>query len=63
MMNHGGMKGTIGGRDDLVKQILNRCKIYLIIKNYANAEKLIPTLLEDNHEDSQEIIDTYCVKR
>jgi len=50
-------------RDELVKQVLNRCEIYLLIKGADEAERLIPTLLEDNHEDSQELVERFCVER
>ena len=57
------MKARLSERDDLVRQILNRCLIYLIINGHKDAEKLIPTLLEDNYEDCQEIIDKFCIRR
>lgn len=49
---------------ELIKAIRNRCDIYLVLQD--DAEKIkhaIPTLLEDMHEDSQEIIYNYCVKQ
>ena len=51
---------------ELIKAIRNRCEIYLALQDNADAEKIkhaIPTLLEDLHEDSQEIIYNYCVKQ
>ena len=51
---------------ELIKAIRNRCDIYLALQDNADAEKIkhiIPTLLEDMHEDSQAIVDEYCVER
>ena len=51
---------------ELIKAIRNRCDIYLVLQDKVDAEKIkhaIPTLLEDMHEDSQAIMDEYCVER
>ena len=51
---------------ELIKAIRNRCDIYLALQNSVDREKIshaIPTLLEDMHEDSQAIVDEYCVER
>ena len=51
---------------ELVKAIRNRCEIYLTLQNSVSWEKIshaIPTLLEDMHEDSQAIVDEYCVEK
>lgn len=50
-------------RNELVKSIKNRCEIYLYLcqEFSAKTESWIPTLLEDNHRDSQELIDRFCV--
>jgi hypothetical protein len=45
---------------ELIKQIRNRCSACLILID-ANATELLATQLEDIHEDSQLIIDEYCV--
>jgi len=50
---------------ELIKAIRNRCEIYLVLQNSIDREKIshaIPTLLEDIHEDSQAIMDEYCVE-
>uniref|UniRef100_A0A6H2A312 Uncharacterized protein n=1 Tax=viral metagenome TaxID=1070528 RepID=A0A6H2A312_9ZZZZ len=53
-------------RDELIKQIRNRCEIYLLLIEYAPHKQLlemvIPTLLEDIHEDSQVLMLNHCVK-
>ena len=47
---------------DLLESIRNRCDAaLLLIKHDAN--HLLATLLEDIHEDSQIIIDEYCVEK
>jgi hypothetical protein len=48
---------------ELIKAIRNRCDIYMLIRNNSIADHLLPTLLEDLHEDSQVIIDGYCVEK
>jgi len=48
---------------ELVKAIRNRCDIYLAIRNNSTVNHAVPTLLEDMHEDSQTIMDEYCVER
>lgn len=51
-------------RDDLIHQIRNRCDIYAILMSQNKGhelEHLIPTILEDIVEDSQELM-THCVK-
>ena len=47
---------------ELIRQIRNRCDIYMLIKDDPNAGYLLPTLLEDIHEDSQAIIDGFCIE-
>jgi hypothetical protein len=48
---------------ELIKAIRNRCDIYLLIQDSTEIKHAIPTLLEDMHEDSQAIMDEYCVER
>ena len=48
---------------ELVKAIRNRCDIYAFLQQYPTADHLLPTLLEDLHEDSQAIIDGFCVEK
>jgi len=47
---------------ELLKAIRNRCDaaILLIQQNHTN---LLATLLEDIHEDSQTIVDDYCIEK
>jgi hypothetical protein len=50
---------------ELVKQIRNRCEIFLMMdtiqpQGWATWQY---TLLEDNHTDSQQLLDEYCVVR
>ena len=47
---------------ELIKQIRNRCDIYMLIRDNPVADHLLPTLLEDLHEDSQEIIHGFCTE-
>ena len=47
---------------ELVRQIRNRCDIYLILQQ-ANAQHLQATLLEDLYTDAQTIMDEYCIER
>ena len=47
---------------ELMKAIRNRCDIYMLICENPVADHLLPTLLEDMHEDSQAIIDGYCTE-
>ena len=47
---------------ELVRQIRNRADIYMFICDNPIADHLLPTLLEDMHEDSQAIIDGYCAE-
>ncbi len=49
-------------RDEIVRQIHNRCHIYLSMPDGIEKEIVIATLLEDLHEDSQKLVLTYCVK-
>jgi len=46
-----------------MKAIRNRCDIYMLIYDNPIADHLLPTLLEDLHIDSQDIIDGYCIER
>ena len=53
---------------ELIKAIQNRCAIILLIwdmrANRTEEDKIdyaLPTILEDLHQDSQKIIDSYCV--
>jgi hypothetical protein len=48
---------------ELIKAIRNRCDIYMLICDNAIADHLLPTLLEDLHLDSQDIIDGYCTEK
>lgn len=52
---------------ELIKAIRNRCDICLILDNAVvdvdDLARIFPTILEDLHEDSQEIIDKYCIVR
>lgn len=54
--------------DDLLGSILNRSLVAKhLIKQIAQKDNKhmlawLPTLLEDNHADSQTIIDIYCIK-
>ncbi len=51
-------------RDELIKQIRNRCEAYLLLRSLPNAleiDHLMPTLIEDIFEDCQELIDSHCV--
>jgi len=47
---------------ELIKAIRHRCDIYLILADMENTGHLLPTVLEDMHEDSQAIIGEYCVE-
>jgi hypothetical protein len=50
---------------EIVKSIRNRCEVLLLLSvAYSETEikNIIPTLLEDIHEDSQEIIEKYCIE-
>jgi len=47
---------------EYVKAIRNRCDIYLLIYGDEGADRLLPTILEDLHEDSQDIIDGFCTE-
>ena len=47
---------------ELIKQIRNRCDLYILVCQNPIADHLLPTLLEDVHEDSQAIIDGFCVE-
>ena len=50
--------------DDLLLSIGNRCDLArFIISTPTGYSYTIPTLLEDNFEDMQEIMDRYCVVR
>ena len=48
---------------ELVKQIRTRCDIYTLICGNPIADHLLPTILEDLHEDSQAIIDGFCTEK
>jgi len=56
---------SLGDLTELVKQVRNRCDIYLLLLQGHYCEKsiepLLPTLLEDMYEDCKEMIDRYCV--
>ena len=45
-----------------VKTILNLCNIYLLIAKPENIG-LLPTILETIHENSQTIIEEFCIER
>ena len=50
---------------DKVKQIRNRCEVILMLQTAYPLEEirnLLPTLLEDIHEDSQFLVTGYCVE-
>ncbi len=50
---------------ELIKSIKNRCEILLLpCVAYPEGEikNIIPTILEDIHEDSQEIIERFCIE-
>ena len=46
---------------ELVKAIRNRCDAIVRLYELGDTDHIMPTLLEDLHEDSQELIDDYCV--
>ena len=50
---------------ELIKAIRNRCDVCLILDDTVtdvdDLARIYPTILEDLHEDSQEIIDKYCI--
>ena len=48
---------------EVIKAIRNRCDIYMLICDNPVADHLLPTLLEDLHTDSQNIIDGYCIEK
>ena len=48
---------------EVIKAIRNRCDIYMLICDNPVADHLLPTLLEDLHTDSQNIIDGCCVEK
>jgi len=49
------------GLIELVKQIRNRCNIFLAIQGFDDLVDCIPTLLEDTYYDCQQIMDDYCI--
>lgn len=50
------------GLIELIKAIRNRCDAVLAMQKLPDTEHLMATILEDLHEDSQAIIDDYCIK-
>jgi hypothetical protein len=46
---------------DLARAIRNRCDILLLLQRWGSAGHLIPTILEDLYQDSQTLVDRYCV--
>jgi len=48
---------------EAVRAIRNRCDAILSLRLVDNIEHVLPTLLEDMHEDSQMIMDDYCIER
>ena len=55
---------------ELIKAIRNRCAVILLIWNMRASRKeedgidyALPTILEDLYQDSQAIIDKYCIVR
>ena len=46
---------------ELVKQIRNRCDIFLAIQGNEGLNYAMPTILEDIYEDCQQVIDDYCI--
>jgi len=50
---------------ELIKAIKNRCEIYLMLCNpsMTDHDHLLPTILEDIHEDSQAIAEGFCVEK
>ena len=50
------------GLVELLESIRNRCDAALLLIKH-DATNLLATLLEDIHEDSQTIIDEYCVEK
>lgn len=49
------------GLIELIKAIRNRCNVLLAVQGFDDLQGAIPTLLEDLHEDSQAIMDEYCI--
>jgi len=47
---------------ELLKAIRNRCDTCVLLIEH-NATHLLATQLEDIHEDSQTIMDEYCIER
>lgn len=50
---------------EVIKSIRNRCELLLKLSVAYPIEEIrneIPTILEDIHEDSQEIIDAHCIE-
>lgn len=57
------MSGLVDeGLIELLKAIRNRCDVLLAIQGFDDLQDAIPTLLEDLHEDSQAIMDEYCME-
>ena len=50
------------GLIELIKAIRNRCNVLLAVQGFDDLQGAIPTLLEDLHEDSQAIMDEYCME-
>ena len=46
---------------DLINSIQNRCEIFWLIADLPSSPYLVSTLLEDLYNDSQVIIDNYCI--
>lgn len=50
---------------EVLKSIRNRCELLLKLSVAYPIEEIrneIPTILEDIHQDSQEIIDKHCIE-
>lgn len=46
---------------ELVRQVKNRCDLFLYVCNIPDLKHTLATILEDMHEDSQAIMHDYCV--
>ena len=61
----GEVNSSLSDLTELVKQVRNRCDIYLLLLRSHYCEEsiqpLLPTLLEDMFEDCQQVIDHHCV--
>ena len=47
---------------DLALSIRNRCNALLALKDSGKLSSICCTLIEDNLEDAQKLVDDYCVK-